>query len=48
MSKVSGKGGVPPYSEARGRGPGAVAGGADDAGLVEMAGSNEACRSELV
>jgi hypothetical protein len=48
MPKVSGKGGVPPYREARARGPGAVAGGADDAGLVEVAGSNEACQSELV
>lgn len=37
-----------PYRETGRRGPGAVASGADDTGLVDVAGANEACRGELV
>ena len=42
------RGRVRAYREASGRGPGAVAGGTDDAGLVDVAGADEAVRSQAV
>jgi hypothetical protein len=44
---VGGEVGIASYRETFGRGPGAVAGGADDAGLLDVAGADQAGWDEL-